>query len=158
MVFVWQLLLSWLIVYFFMLSPLPEIELATRIVLAVILGGLIGLEREAMTKPAGLRTHVLVCVGSTLFTVLSASIVGTGIDETRIAAGIVTGIGFLAAGAIFKEQDRVQGMTTAADIWVVAAVGVALGFGYYLAAILSAVIVFVVLSIGKIFRQQAEKK
>lgn len=141
-----------------MIVPLPDIELAIRIVLAVVLGGLIGTEREIHDKPAGLRTHILVCVGSTLFTVISVAFAGPYIDESRVAAGIVTGIGFLAAGAIFRAEKHVQGLTTAADIWVIAAVGVAIGIGYYTAAVLSAFVVFFVLLVGRKLKESRGKK
>ncbi|MFH1587361.1 MAG: MgtC/SapB family protein, partial [Candidatus Diapherotrites archaeon] len=100
---------------------LPEPELILKLILAVILGGLIGLDRELKGRPAGLRTHVLVCVGATLFTIISMSFMATS-DPARIAAGIVTGIGFLGAGAIFRSDDHIKGLTTAADLWVIAAV------------------------------------
>lgn len=141
-----------------MLSLIPDFELAIRIVLAVVLGGLIGLEREVHDRPAGLRTHILVCVGSTLFTVVSISFTGQYIDASRIAAGIVTGIGFLAAGAIFRAEKHIQGLTTAADIWVIAAVGIAIGVGYYLAAVLSALVVFFVLVAGRKFKEHYGKQ
>lgn len=141
-----------------MLLPIPDVELAIRLVLAVILGGLIGTEREVHERPAGLRTHILVCVGSTLFTVISISFAGPYIDASRIAAGIVTGIGFLAAGAIFRAEKHVEGLTTAADLWVIAAVGVAIGIGYYLAAVLSTLLVFFVIVAGHRFKEKLGKK
>jgi len=141
-----------------MILPIPDIELAIRILLAVILGGLIGSEREAHDRPAGLRTHILVCVGSTLFTIISVSFTGQYIDASRVAAGIVTGIGFLAAGAIFRAEKHVQGLTTAADIWVIAAIGIAIGIGYYSAALMSALVVFIVLVAGRKFKEKMGKK
>lgn len=91
-----------------------EIEIIAKLVLAAVLGMLIGLEREVHHKPAGLRTHVLVCIGATLFAIISTSIKGNLVDASRIASGVVIGIGFLGAGMIFKEADRVRGLTTAA--------------------------------------------
>ena len=106
-----------------------------RLVLAAILGGLIGIEREIRDKPAGLRTNILICVGSTLFMSLSTQVAQLlGGDPTRIAAQIISGIGFLGAGAVLHSHGFVLGLTTAATIWVVAGVGVALGSGMYLVA------------------------
>ncbi len=106
-----------------------------RLVLAAILGGLIGIEREIRDKPAGLRTNILICVGSTLFMSLSTQVAQLlGGDPTRIAAQIISGIGFLGAGAVLHSHGFVLGLTTAATIWVVAGVGMALGSGMYLVA------------------------
>ncbi len=128
---------------------LAEMELVTRLVIAVVIGALIGFEREKDGNPAGFRTHILICVGATLFTILSFEFTGAS-DPSRIAAGIVTGIGFLGAGAIFKEDDRVRGLTTAADLWVLAAIGLAIGIGYYAAAIATAIIVLAALILKRI--------
>ena len=116
----------------------PEIILG-RLLLAAVCSGVIGYERETAQKAAGLRTHTLVGVGAAIFSV--ASIVGfEGPDESRIAAQIVTGVGFLGAGAIFREGAIVSGLTTAAGLWVVASIGMASGSGsYWLAAIGTAV-------------------
>ena len=106
-----------------------------RLLLAAILGGLIGIEREIRDKPAGLRTNILICVGSTLFMSLSTQVAQLlGGDPTRIAAQIISGIGFLGAGAVLHSHGFVLGLTTAATIWVVAGVGMALGSGMYLVA------------------------
>jgi putative Mg2+ transporter-C (MgtC) family protein len=103
-----------------------------RLVLAAIFGGIIGLEREVRDKPAGLRTNILICVGSTLFMSLSTRVAQLlGGDPTRIAAQIISGIGFLGAGAVLHSHGFVLGLTTAATIWVVAGVGMALGSGMY---------------------------
>jgi putative Mg2+ transporter-C (MgtC) family protein len=99
-----------------------------KILLAVLLGGSISFEREIRHNGAGLCTITLICIGSTLFTILSNRIDGTG----RIAANIVTGIGFLGAGVILHENNRVKGLTTPADVWVAAALGMGIGAGYYL--------------------------
>jgi putative Mg2+ transporter-C (MgtC) family protein len=132
---------------------MPELsggELALRIGLAAVLGGAIGLERELREREAGLRTHLLVALGAALFTVVSAygwadfhfsRAGGVVFDPTRIAAQIVTGIGFLGAGAIIRQGLSVRGLTTAATLWVVAAIGVAAGAGYYSAAVLTAALV-----------------
>ncbi len=100
-----------------------------RLVFATVLGGLVGLEREVRDKPAGFRTIILICVGSCLFAIISQSVGGPDWDSTRIAAQIVSGIGFLGAGAILRDRGSVFGLTTAATIWAVAAIGMAVGFG-----------------------------
>ncbi|HOF88125.1 MAG TPA: MgtC/SapB family protein [Armatimonadota bacterium] len=102
-----------------------------RIILALAAGGAIGLEREFRDKAAGFRTLIFICVGAALFTLLSAKLAGNS-DGTRIAANIVSGVGFLGAGVILREGGRVVGLTTAAAIWLTAALGMALGGGYYL--------------------------
>jgi putative Mg2+ transporter-C (MgtC) family protein len=126
------------------------IEILVRVGLAAALGGAIGLEREIREREAGLRTHMLVAVGSALFTLISAyawtdfrfsTPEGIVFDPTRIAAQIVTGIGFLGAGAIIRQGLSVRGLTTAATLWVVAAIGMAAGVGYYEAAVLTTALV-----------------
>jgi len=110
----------------------PEVLL--RLFVAAALGGAIGLERELRERQAGLRTHLVVSVGSALFTLVSAygfSNFGARVDPTRIAAQIVTGIGFLGAGAIIRQGLSVRGLTTAASLWLVAAIGMAAGAGYW---------------------------
>ena len=132
-----------------------------NLVLSALLGGLIGIEREMHDKPAGFRTHVLVCMGAALFTLVSMSFAGTDpsfIDASRIAAGVVTGIGFLAAGSIFRDKDRVQGLTTAADLWVLAGIGMATGFGYYSLAITATIIALIVLVIGRMSDKVLSKR
>ena len=107
-----------------------------KLILAALLGGIIGLEREIREKPAGLRTNILICVGSTLFMSISTKVAEIlGGDPTRIAAQIISGIGFLGAGAVLHSHGFVLGLTTAATIWVVAGVGMALGSGMYLVAL-----------------------
>lgn len=117
----------------------------TRIIIAVCIGGLIGAEREYRSKSAGLRTMILVCAGSCLFTLLSQHIGGSN-NADRIAANIITGIGFLGAGVIFKDDNRVNGITTATAIWMIAALGMAVGAGYIETACIAAVIMLLVLS------------
>ena len=116
-----------------------------RVVVAAGLGGAIGLERELREREAGFRTHLLVSVGSCLFTLVSAygfsEFRGASVDPTRIAAQIVTGIGFLGAGAIIRQGFSVRGLTTAASLWVVAAIGMASGAGYFSAAVLTTALV-----------------
>lgn len=127
---------------------LSEADLVLRLLAAVVLGAVVGWEREASEESAGLRTHMLVSVGAALFTVVSLSVAGA--DPARIAAGVVTGIGFLGAGAIFRAKDHVKGLTTAASVWTVAAIGVASGMGYYTAAIITTAMVFAVLYLKRI--------
>jgi len=110
-----------------------------KVILSIALGGIIGLEREIQDKPAGFRTNILICLGATLFTILSEAIgVHYRTDPGRIAAQIVTGVGFLGAGAILRDGMKITGLTTAATIWLVAAVGMAVGYGYYQLSIGSA--------------------
>jgi putative Mg2+ transporter-C (MgtC) family protein len=127
---------------------ISDSELLRRLVVAAILGGLIGLERELRHKSAGLRTNILIAVGSAVFTMMSVELAdGVGADPTRIAAQIVTGIGFLGAGAILRRERGVQGLTTAATVWVNAAVGVAAGGGRYHLAFIATVVTLVVLGV-----------
>ena len=128
-------------------------EWPLRLALAVVFGGIVGYQREAVDRPAGLRTHILVCLGSTLMMLLSAYAFA-GADPTRIAAQVVTGIGFLGAGTIIRQGSAVRGLTTAASIWAVAGVGLAVGAGSYLAATLTAGLVFGVLTAGKRVERQ----
>ncbi len=118
-------------------------EDALRLVLAVLVGGLIGFEREYRDKAAGFRTYILICTGAALFTVLSFRL-GEGAD-VRIATGIVTGVGFLGAGAIMREGGKVAGITTAAGIWLTAALGMGLGGGQYILVAVAVALVLVVL-------------
>jgi putative Mg2+ transporter-C (MgtC) family protein len=129
-------------------------EVVVRLVLAALLGGAIGLEREIREREAGLRTHLLVSVGAALFTLVSAyawtdfrfsTPEGIVFDPTRVAAQIVTGIGFLGAGAIIRQGLSVRGLTTAATLWAVAAIGMASGAGYYWAAVVTTALVLVTL-------------
>jgi putative Mg2+ transporter-C (MgtC) family protein len=100
---------------------------AWPLIAAVFAGGMVGLEREYANKPAGLRTNMLICVGSCLYCIMSVEI---GLDPSRIAAQVVSGVGFIGAGAILRIDQHITGVTTAATIWLVAAIGMALGFGY----------------------------
>ncbi|MEA3375629.1 MAG: MgtC/SapB family protein [Chloroflexota bacterium] len=131
--------------------PVSEWEMAGRLVLATILGLLIGLERESVGQPAGERTHALVSLGSAAFSLISL-VSFPGGDQARVAAGVVTGLGFLGAGMILKGEEEVHGLTTAAGIWVVGAVGLAIGAGWYLLGIATAALVGVVLGLERIFR------
>lgn len=122
-------------------------------VLAMIFGGLIGFQRERHERPAGLRTHALVCLGATVFTLVSyfGFSSSADFDSTRIAAGVVTGIGFIGAGVIFRQGILVKGVTTAASIWIVAAIGLALGTKLYYLSIISTILGFLILSFLKSF-------
>lgn len=122
-----------------MISAFDWIDIL-QLFLAVLAGALIGAEREYRSKSAGLRTITLICFGSAVFTILSLKL-GSPINRDRFAANIITGIGFLGAGVIFKEENRVVGLTTAAIIWVSAAIGVSIGSGYYVIAITGVIIV-----------------
>jgi putative Mg2+ transporter-C (MgtC) family protein len=117
-----------------------------KLLLAVLIGGLIGAEREYRSKSAGFRTLTLICLGATLFTVLSEWIGGTG-NPDRIASNIITGIGFVGAGVIFKGDFGVNGITTAAMIWVTAALGMGIGAGYELVSVISCAIILSMLLI-----------
>ena len=119
------------------------VEMAIRLLLATIFGAAVGYEREHAEKPAGVRTLTLVSVGAAIFTV--ASVFAFDADPARLAAGIVTGIGFIGAGAIFREGVTVRGLTTAASIWVTAAIGIAVGTGMYILAAVATVLVLVIL-------------
>ena len=131
-----------------MLTPY---EIILRLLLGTLLGGIIGFERQTHGRPAGFRTQLLVCVACVLLMIISENYYAHGqltegyvrFDPTRIAAGAMTGIGFLGAGVILKTGLSVQGLTTAACIWIVAAIGLAVGVGQYLAAISGAVITFI---------------
>ena len=140
-----------------------DLDIIIRITLAAVLSGLIGLERETHGRAAGLRTHILVCVASTLIMLVSLHVceitkyVGT-CDPSRIAAGVVTGLGFLGAGTILRSRASVKGLTTAASLWTVGAIGLAIGSGFYKAAFLSAFIVIIVLTVFSKFEQKLYAK
>src|SRR3989344_5699481 len=108
---------------------IENLEILLRLVAAAVVGGLIGLEREVVHKPAGVRNHMLVSIGSALF--ILVTLMEFQYESARIIAGIATGIGFLGAGTIFKAKSEVHGLTTAASIWTVSAVGLSVGLGYY---------------------------
>src|SRR3954463_14383467 len=126
------------------LAQTLHLALLVRLLLAILLGGAIGVERELKAKPAGLRTNILICVGAAVFTYLSAQIGGAG-DPGRIAAQILTGVGFIGAGTIMHTRGSVSGLTSAATIWVVSAIGMAVGAGHFLEALGITALVMVVL-------------
>ena len=131
------------------LTPWDELDMVLRLVIAAFIGLLVGFQREHAEKPAGLRTLLLVCVGSCLFTIASLYGFGDKADAARVAAGIVAGIGFLGAGTIIRMEGGVVGITTAATIWAVAAIGLAIGAGLYLVGAVTAGIVLVALQLHK---------
>jgi putative Mg2+ transporter-C (MgtC) family protein len=124
-------------------SPLVEFII---ILVSTICGAIVGAERERAEKPAGLRTLTLICLGSTIFTVMSIDPAFGAVDRSRIAAQIVTGVGFLGAGAILRERGSVTGLTTAASIWVIAAVGMVVGVGYALSGLVLAALIYSMLT------------
>jgi len=127
------------------------IEELIQIMIAFVVGGVVGIEREYRSKPAGFRTMIMICVGSCLFTILSKEISSTSPD--RIASNIVTGIGFIGAGVIFKEGLNINGLTTAALIWVTAALGMAAGSGnYVMVGIVSLVVLITLFILEAIYR------
>ncbi|NLC33608.1 MAG: MgtC/SapB family protein [Clostridiales bacterium] len=141
---------------FLAFKPINNLELLLRIVFAILVGTVIGIEREYKSRPAGLRTHVLVCLGSCSIALLesvliqasfsaAASGVDIGYTFTRMSAQVISGIGFLGAGTIFTAQKKVAGLTTAASLWNVACLGLMIGFGYYWMGLIVALLVILVL-------------
>jgi len=132
------------------LSDIGSLHMIYQLTLAAVLGMLIGLEREHRNKPAGLRTYTLVALGATLFTTLSVNAADSlgvfAFDPSRIASQVVVGIGFIGGGLIFLRGDRMEGLTTAAGLWATAAIGMAVGFGFYLLAVYTTLLVLLVLS------------
>lgn len=127
-----------------------DIQASLRLLLCLVLGGFIGLERQMHRCNAGLRTHILVCVGSCLIMLTSLYVFDiykniVALDPSRIAAGVITGIGFLGAGTIIRDRAGVRGLTTAASLWVVAGIGLAAGCGFYNAAVLTTALTLIVL-------------
>jgi len=139
------------------------IAILFRIVLSAFLGGIIGMEREVHRHPAGLRTHILVCMGSSLIMLTSIYVFDiyrniANVDPSRIAAGVITGIGFIGAGAIMRYGESVKGLTTAATLWIVSAVGLATGCGFYIAAIITTFVATIVLLFLRNFEKKLTKK
>lgn len=131
-------------------------EQVLKLLLAVVLSGLIGWERERSHKPAGLRTHMLVCIGAALITVVS---IGYFVEDyARIIAALITGIGFIGAGAIIAQGTKgIHGLTTAASLWVVAAIGICVGIGWYVLAVITTVLIMLVLLLGGIKKEISAK-
>ncbi|HEU0074508.1 MAG TPA: MgtC/SapB family protein [Dehalococcoidia bacterium] len=136
-----------------MIDTQAELEIVARLAYAALLGGLIGLERELRGFPAGVRTVALVALGSALFTDVSRLTA----EEDRIAAGIVSGIGFLGAGVIIREGYSIRGITTAATIWAAAAVGMAVGRELYIVSGAAAVLIFGILELRPVVRSASEE-
>jgi putative Mg2+ transporter-C (MgtC) family protein len=129
-----------------------------KLLLSLVLGGLIGWERELYDKPAGFRTNTLICVGATLFTIFSLKVGAVpGTDSARIAAQIVSGIGFLGAGAIIRRGEAVLGLTTAATIWFVASIGMGIGAGYYLTSSVGAMLALAILVLFRKFETLVDR-
>jgi putative Mg2+ transporter-C (MgtC) family protein len=132
---------------------------AWRLLLAAVLGGVVGVDREYHHKPSGIRTNLLICFGAALFTLLSPIIAGEGsTNKGQIASNIVQGIGFLGAGLILHNRDRVSGLTSAATVWAVASVGMACGAGLYVPAVYSTALVLIVLEIVGILETKGNLK
>jgi len=153
-----------------MLNPgMPWAEICVRMVAAIIVGGAIGIEREYKNRPAGMRTHILVCLGAAMIAVLECLILAnadalnpagkSAFTLTRLSAQVISGIGFLGAGTIFIAQKKIAGLTTAASLWNVACLGLMVGFGYYWIAIACSVLVLTVLTVfQKIIRVNSVKR
>ncbi|MDR3713216.1 MAG: MgtC/SapB family protein [Puia sp.] len=141
-------------------------ELILRLVLAAILGGLVGIERQRLDWAAGLRTHMLVCLGSALTMIVSSfgfsDILGTpnvSLDPSRVAAQVISGIGFLGAGTIlFMKHQEIRGLTTAAGLWTVAAIGLAVGGGLYIAAATTTLLVLLILVVAKPYKNRISRR
>ena len=125
------------------------VEISLKLILAVALGGLIGIERESSQKPAGFRTNILICVGATMMMILAGLIFenkeGPSGDVIRMAAGVITGIGFIGAGSIIQARGMITGLTTAATLWTVAVLGLVIGSGYYIISLIYTVIIILTL-------------
>lgn len=145
-------------------SGLPDsrqlIHAIIRLVAATILGAIVGIQRERAGKPAGLRTHILVTLGTTVFVLAGSGVGMTSDGLSRVIQGVVTGIGFIGAGSILKlsEERNIQGLTTAAGIWMAAAIGVAVGLGSLGLALLSTLLTLVILTLAGSFEHQRERK
>jgi putative Mg2+ transporter-C (MgtC) family protein len=142
------------------LSLETQLDLALRLTVGLLLGAVIGFERELQRQPAGFRTHSLVALGAALFTVVSGFGFGGGdnIDPTRIAAQIVTGIGFIGAGTILQHRGHVRGLTTAASLWAVAAIGMAAGAGLFIVALVGTGLILVILRIFDWVEDRARRR
>lgn len=127
----------------------PYITFASQLVLAILLGGLLGWQRVKIGKAAGPRTYALVTMSSTLFTILSFT--AFNLDPAKVASQILTGIGFLCAGIIIHKNGGIEGLTTAAGLWAVTAIGMAIGVGWYTQAVIGTILMFIVLSIDDHF-------
>ena len=140
------------------MTPTSFPEAFVRLALAAVLGGAVGLEREFRHKPAGLRTNMLIAIGSALFSILSIDLGAGAGSPDRIAAQVVTGIGFLGAGAILRSGENIHGLTTAATIWVNAAIGMAAGLGFYIVATVAAAITLGVLALMPVMEKVVDRR
>jgi putative Mg2+ transporter-C (MgtC) family protein len=140
------------------MTPTPFTEALLRLALAAALGGAVGLEREFRHKPAGLRTNMLIALGAALFSILSVELGAGAGSPDRIAAQVVTGIGFLGAGAILRSGENVHGLTTAATIWVNAAIGMAAGLGSYGVATIAAAVTLGVLALMPVMEKIVDRR
>jgi putative Mg2+ transporter-C (MgtC) family protein len=137
--------------------PAQELQLAFDLLFAAILGGLIGLEREYKQRPAGLRTLILVSVGAALFAASATFAFGSASDgASRIIANIIVGIGFLGSGAVLKQENNVQGLTTAASVWAVAAIAIAVALNLYFLAVVAELLVLITLFVLRRFEPKSE--
>ena len=132
-----------------MVVGIADTDILLRLVIAALAGGIIGFERKKVHKPAGIRTLMLVSIGAALFTIVSVEAFTDG-DPSKIIAGIVTGIGFLGAGTIFRAENQVKGLTTAASMWAVAAIGITAGLGEYTLMVITTILVYFILQLNKI--------
>jgi putative Mg2+ transporter-C (MgtC) family protein len=148
--------------------PLSDLELLLRIVFALVIGGAIGMEREYKNRPAGMRTHLLVCIGAATVALLESLLwvsttgvhAGSGADLSlgRLSAQVISGIGFLGAGTIFMAQKKISGLTTAASLWNSACLGILIGFGYYwIALVLCVLVIFILQVLGRMVKINAVK-
>jgi putative Mg2+ transporter-C (MgtC) family protein len=139
---------------------MQNLEFLLQLVLAVLLGSFVGIEREVAKKTAGMRTFALVSLGSALFTILSIYGItnATNVDPTRIAAQIVVGVGFIGAGLIIFDQQKLQGVTTAGGLWVASAIGMAVGFRFYIVAIFTALLALLVFTVFWRFEEDVLRK
>lgn len=143
-----------------MVDPI-QLDIIYRLILAAALGAILGIEREYVGKSAGLRTYMLVCFGSALYTVLSAEAFNdyagiVSFDPSRIVSQIVVGVGFIGAGLIIFQENKIRGLTTAAEMWVVAAIGAAVGLKFYIVAIFSMIFILLILSLTRWFDLEAK--
>jgi putative Mg2+ transporter-C (MgtC) family protein len=137
------------------MTEIPLLEIFLRLAAALVAGGIIGYERERDSQPAGLRTHMILALGAALVMILSVNIgIKFGSDPSRLAAQVVSGIGFLGAGAILRFGFNVKGLTTASTLWTTAMVGMAIGYGYYLVSLFAVVITIIVLTLVERFEKK----
>jgi len=143
-------------------KKMSMLDIMLKLVLAIALGGIIGLEREASQKPAGLRTHILISVSAAMMMILSQLMLAGkepgGGDTLRVAAAVITGMGFIGAGTIMQSQGMVHGLTTASTLWTVAALGLVIGAGYYLVAIIFSILVIAALVVFRRVEETHLKK